>query len=211
MKYIRMHQVDAEPMTRGDYNKFRGWTIPANENPADEGYIVKYPDGYVSWCPKAQFENNAFSDAKDAPFRSTPDPDQLIMLLRIFHDERYSNCLGDEKATRLVHAYYNEYVGRPSGFLTFGMAIEAMKRGKKVARRGWNGKGMWLCVPLCDGPTEIPATRVWGKPNAEYTERNDGMVKIMPYVTMKAADGSIVMGWLASQTDMLSEDWMIVE
>ena len=211
MNFIRMHQVDAEPMTRGDYNKFRGWTIPANENPADEGYIVKYPDGYVSWCPKAQFENNAFSDAKNAPFRSIPDPDQLLMLLRIFHDERYSNCLCDEKATRLVHAYYNEYVGRPSGFLTFGMAIEAMKRGKKVARRGWNGKGMWLCVPLCDGPKEIPATGIWGKPNAEYAEQNGGTVKVMPYVTMKAADGSIVMGWLASQTDMLSEDWCIVE
>ena len=35
MKYIRMHQVEAEPMTRGDYNKFRGWTITADENPAD--------------------------------------------------------------------------------------------------------------------------------------------------------------------------------
>ena len=211
MKYIRMHQVEAEPMTRGDYNKKRGWQIPANENPADEGYIFSYPDGYVSWCPKAQFENNAFSDAKDAPFRSIPDPDQLLMLLRIFHDERYSNCSGYEKATRLVHAYYNEYVGRTNGFLTFGMAIEAMKRGKKVARRGWNGKGMWICVPLCDGPTEIPATGIWGKPNAECAEKSGGTVKVMPCVTMKAADGSIVMGFLASQTDMLSEDWMIVE
>lgn len=55
-KYIRCHIVEAEPMTRGDYNKFRGWEIPANENPADEGYKVVYPDGYVSWCPKAQFE-----------------------------------------------------------------------------------------------------------------------------------------------------------
>ena len=159
MKYIRMHQVEAEPMTRGDYNKFRGWTIPANENPADEGYIVKYPDGYVSWCPKAQFEE----------------------------------------------------AGRPCDGMTFGMAIEAMKRGAKVARKGWNGKGMWLCVPLCDGPTEIPATRVWGKPNAEYALQNGGTVKVMPYVTMKTTDGAIVMGWLASQTDMLAEDWEVVE
>ena len=43
-------------MTRGDYNRYRGWAIPENENPADEGYFVKYPDGYESWCPKAQFE-----------------------------------------------------------------------------------------------------------------------------------------------------------
>ena len=159
MKYIRMHQVEAEPMTRGDYNKFRGWEIPSNENPADEGYKVTYPDGYVSWCPKTQFEE----------------------------------------------------AGRPCDGMTFGMAIEAMKRGKKVARKGWNGKGMWLCVPLCDGPKEIPATGVWDKPNAEYAEQNGGTVKVMPYVTMKTADGSIVMGWLASQTDMLSEDWTVVE
>ena len=94
--------------------------------------------------------------------------------------------------------------------MDFGDAIRAMKRGAKVARRGWNGKGMWLCIPLCDGPKEIPAEKVWGKPNADYANRNGGTVKVMPYITMKAADGSIVMGWLASQTDMLSEDWVVV-
>ena len=159
MKYIRMQMVEAEPMTRGDYNKFRGWMILEDENPADAGYKVTYPDGYVSWCPKAQFEEDC----------------------------------------------------RPCDGMTFGMAIDAMKCGKKVARRGWNGKGMWLCVPLCDGPKDIPATGIWGKPNAEYAEQNGGTVKVMPYVTMKTADGTIVMGWLASQTDMLAEDWEVVE
>lgn len=101
--------------------------------------------------------------------------------------------------------------GRQIDGMTFGMAIEAMKQGKKVARKGWNGKGMWLCIPLCNGPKEIPATGIWGKPNAEYAEQNGGTVKVMPYITMKTADGSIVMGWLASQTDMLSDDWEIVE
>ena len=48
-------------------------------------------------------------------------------------------------------------------------------------------------------------------PNAEYAEQNGGTAKVMPYVTMKTADGAIVMGWLASQTDMLAEDWEIVE
>lgn len=159
MKYIRMHQVEAEPMTRGGYNKFRGWEIPDDEDPADEGYKVTYPDGYVSWCPKAQFEAAA----------------------------------------------------RPCDGMTFGMAVEAMKRGAKVARRGWNGKGMWICVPFCDGLKEVHATGIWGKPNAKYALQNGGTVKVMPYVTMKTADGAIVMGWLASQTDMLAEDWEVVE
>lgn len=60
-KYIRCHMVEAMPMSRGAYNKKRGWTIPADENPKDKGYLVKYPDGYVSWCPKAQFESQGFA------------------------------------------------------------------------------------------------------------------------------------------------------
>ena len=55
-KYIRCHVVKATPMTRGEYNAYRGWIAPANENAADEGYHIVYPDGYESWCPKAQFE-----------------------------------------------------------------------------------------------------------------------------------------------------------
>ena len=94
--------------------------------------------------------------------------------------------------------------------MDFGSAIRCMQKGLKVARKGWNGKNMWLCIPLVDGPKEIPATGIWGKPNAEYAEENGGTVKVMPYITMKTADGSIVMGWLASQTDMLSEDWVVV-
>ena len=55
-KFIGIKRIEAEPMARGSYNEFRGWTIPKDENPADEGYIVKYSDGYVSWSPKQAFE-----------------------------------------------------------------------------------------------------------------------------------------------------------
>ena len=43
-------------MTRGEYNTYRGWQIPADEKPEDGGYLLKYPDGYVSWSPKEIFE-----------------------------------------------------------------------------------------------------------------------------------------------------------
>ena len=59
-KYIRCHLVEAMPMTLGAYNKKRGWTIPANEDPKKKGYFVKYPDGYTSWCPKEAFEKQGF-------------------------------------------------------------------------------------------------------------------------------------------------------
>lgn len=54
-KYIRCHIVKATPMTREAYNNLRGLETP-DENPDAEGYHVVYPDGYESWCPKAQFE-----------------------------------------------------------------------------------------------------------------------------------------------------------
>lgn len=59
--------VLARPMTRGDYNALRGWTIPEDENPADAGYLVEYPGtvpevkgfaGYISWSPQNVFEEN---------------------------------------------------------------------------------------------------------------------------------------------------------
>lgn len=54
--YMGFKLIKAEPMNREDYNKYRGWTIPENENPLDEGYIVRYSDDYVSWSPKEVFE-----------------------------------------------------------------------------------------------------------------------------------------------------------
>lgn len=65
-KYVGTKAIKAKPMTRGAYNDLRGWTVPENENPADDGYLVVYPngepnvegyDGYVSWSPKKQFDD----------------------------------------------------------------------------------------------------------------------------------------------------------
>lgn len=55
-KYVGTKVVEARQMTRGAYNKFRGWQIPADENPEDAGYLVKYSDDYVSWSPAYAFE-----------------------------------------------------------------------------------------------------------------------------------------------------------
>ena len=85
----------------------------------------------------------------------------------------------------------------------FGLAIKALKEGAKVARNGWNGKGMFLYyVPAVEYPamTEI-AVKEWGE---------GGMVPYSAYIAMKTAQGNVV-PWLASQTDVLAEDWIIVE
>ncbi|GJH31427.1 hypothetical protein CBA19CS91_01740 [Paraburkholderia hospita] len=92
----------------------------------------------------------------------------------------------------------------------FGGALAALKSGKRVARAGWNGKGMWLALS-CDGTREVPAANFWAPPNREYAEANGGTATVLPSITMKTATGEILMGWLASQTDMLAEDWTVVE
>lgn len=144
-KYIGTKTIEAEPMTRGNYNKYRGWTIPADEDPDDEGYLVKYSDGYISWSPKKQFEE----------------------------------------------AY------KMSGKMNFGHALELLKRGEKVARKGWNGKGMFLFLAT-------------GK-QFESDNLGDQLPEIVnDVICMKTAQNTICIGWLASQTDMLADDWEIV-
>lgn len=95
--------------------------------------------------------------------------------------------------------------------MNFGQAIEALKAGKRVCRSGWNGKGMWLCLSGTDGDRVIPAEGFWAKPNREFAESQGGRAIVAPCICMKTADNKILMGWLASQTDMLAEDWMALE
>ena len=71
--------------------------------------------------------------------------------------------------------------------LTFSEALDKLKQGNKIARKGWNGKGMWLNLQVPD----------------EYSKMT------LPYIYMKTADNHQV-PWLASQTDLLCEDWIVV-
>jgi hypothetical protein len=100
---------------------------------------------------------------------------------------------------------------KASGDMNFGHAIEAMKAGHKVARAGWNGKGMWVAISGPNGPREIAFENFWSKHASEYARLNGGSAAVLPCIIMKTATGEILMGWLASQTDMLAEDWGIVE
>lgn len=102
-----------------------------------------------------------------------------------------------------------EPVAGALGQFDFGFAIRALKDGQRVARAGWNGKGMWLSLS-CDGSREVPAANFWSPHNRAHAEANGGKATVLPSITMKTATGEILMGWLASQSDMLAEDWVIV-
>lgn len=71
--------------------------------------------------------------------------------------------------------------------MNFGGAIVALKGGVIVARKGWNGKGMWLKLQVPDAHSKMT----------------------LPYIYMKTAQDDLV-PWLASQTDILAEDWEMV-
>lgn len=169
-RHIGVKLVDAREMTRQEYNDYRGWELPEDENGDDTGFLVEYLDGgqpnhknhkgYISWSPTTVF----------------------------------------------INAY------RPVDGMNFGLAIEAIKMGKKVARKGWNGKDMFLY--LQEGSMLVNSVNARNTVLKEYMEnqaQSGEPVKILPHIDMKAADGAIVVGWLASQTDMLSDDWFIVD
>ena len=113
-KYIGTKIIRAIPMTRAAYNNYRGWTVPEDENPADEGYLVEYEDSptkntpnhdnYVSWSPK---------DVFDRAYRKT------------------------------------------SG-MSFGLAIEAMKKGWRVSRPGWGNVYLYIKNGIVCGGKDCP-------------------------------------------------------
>ena len=83
--------------------------------------------------------------------------------------------------------------------MNFGDALQALKEGKKVCREGWNGKGMFLfLVPGSNFKVNRPPLL------GIYTEGTE--INYCPHIDMKTADDKIV-PWLASQTDILAEDW----
>ena len=83
--YEGTKRVHARPMNRCEYNAYRGWEVPADENPADDGYLVEYLDGgksnhpnhagYISWSPKDVFERSY----KEVPQSSLPPHQQRVL------------------------------------------------------------------------------------------------------------------------------------
>lgn len=159
-KFYGTKEVNARPMNRLDYNIFRGWELPSDENGDDLGYLVESVgeanteelEGYVNWLTKDQFDMD-----------------------------------------------YNA-----SGCMTFGEALVALKTGEKVARSGWNGKGMFIY--------HVAANNYPASGNKQGTMKGifpDDMVPYQEYTAMKTADDTVV-PWLCSQSDMWANDWEVV-
>ncbi len=87
--------------------------------------------------------------------------------------------------------------------VSFGTAIGMLKDGKKVTRAGWNGKGMFLV--LVPGTSSCTFT-----PNSPYRNAGIEVANINAHIDMYTAQGDFQPGWLASQADMLADDWQVV-
>lgn len=95
--------------------------------------------------------------------------------------------------------------------MKFGEAIEQARNGRKIAREGWNGKNMYVymtqgrIIPAEEWVVRVPAHAL------TEMEKIRGGVFISPHLDMMSAQGVRIIGWLASQTDMLADDWYVVE
>lgn len=153
-KYIGTKIIEAEPAYRCMDGSGKVVITPRPEEAfpnypsVEDGYRVRYQDGYESWSPKDVFEE---------AYRSTDG-------------------------------------------LTFGLAIEAAKKGHKIARRGWNGKNQYVEIATDISYKDTRGTVI----NAEHEA-------IGSLAFAFVGTSGVQMGWLASQADMLAEDWKIVE
>jgi hypothetical protein len=88
------------------------------------------------------------------------------------------------------------------GNFSFGIALMELKKGSKVARSGWNGKGMYIF--LIGTQMNTPGIGGW-----TYTNGVNDNYPLLPFIAMKTADDKVV-PWLASQTDILADDWTLI-
>ncbi len=153
-QYIGTKIIEAEPAYRCMDGQGR---VTITDDPSEafpnfpsveDGYRVRYADGYVSWSPKEAFEE----------------------------------------------AY------RPTDAMNFGLAIEAAKRGAKIARRGWNGKGQYV---------ELASAISYVTPGGETINAEHEAIGNRAFAFVGSS--GVQMGWLASQADMLADDWHIVK
>lgn len=165
--------MNATPMTLGNYNIYRGWELPEDEEPSTEGFMVEYlgstdsnhksHSGYISWTPAEQF-NNHYDDL--------------------------------------------------SSGISYGHALLLLELGYKLAREGWNGKGMFIVymsgLKLPSANTEVNGPKVNAR-TAKYIG-NDNELDSQPYFSMySTATNKWQPGWNPSTPDQLARDWKIVE
>lgn len=209
-------KVKAKPMTRQEYIDYQGFearSLNEGEKNTDEGYLVEYMnggkpnheshEGYISWSPKQVFED-AYYEADEQVFgikcTAPQDPDHELTddeIKRLNETGSLCDCMG-------IVQYGGDCPIEEGDEFDFGSAIYLLKIGKKVARKGWNGSGMFVYyVPAASYPVERNNLETMGG------HFENDMVPYREYLALKTAQGDVAT-WAPSVSDALATDWCLV-
>ncbi len=183
--------------------------LPEDHFPKIDTYVhgkIQQTNCYVL-IPRVEFDefvndlkNHKISNMSSTPYRNYIGVKTLMAMPEMKDGREGYKCMSSNGQEWWQDKESFEQTNRPSEALTFGIAVEAMKKGRKVARVGWNGKGMWL--------RHVEPYNDMGITDDQVDKVTDAT--LLPWIGMKTADNKFV-PWLASQTDILAEDWVIVE
>ena len=207
-QFNAVKEVNAEPMTRQEYNDLRGWDLPADEDGSDEGFLtedINAPsnlegwDGYISWTPKAIFEDQFYAVNRVDACTAPQDPDHELTedeVATLASNGSLCDCME-------IVQYGGDCPIEEGDEFDFGSAIYLLKIGKKVARKGWNGSGMFVYyVPAASYPVERNNLETMGG------QFPDDMVPYREYLALKTAQGDVAT-WAPSVSDALATDWCL--
>lgn len=234
-KYIGTKQIEAEPMTMGEaYGKglLQAGRVPNESEKSNAGYHVKYQDGYESWLPAEPFEkaykcSETFLDRlhiemrdlytkmdKLSPFIESGKIDEVVT-------DKYQNHL-----LRLQHRIMSRYInvlecsiGRLDGSpeaplhkMTFGDAIEVLKQGGAIRRRGWNDKSLFVIkqVPARIKSDIIPKMQSLPQSAKDLILKGKGFIDYTSQSLIYNGNTGRADSWIPSISDIFSEDWEIV-
>lgn len=183
-QYTGTKTVKAKITTRGEYVAYQGWELPAHGDPNEEIYMVEYA---------------------------------------VEHDTKPNHPNHEGYLTMSPKTVFEKYY-RENGNLTFGHAVDyGLKLGKRIARRGWNGKGMFIFmqVPAEISSDIVPHMQSLPQPiKDEFKLRQEQSssenlkehlsIRYKNQIAMVYPDNTIY-GWVASPSDVLEEDWVILD
>lgn len=237
-KYIGTKEVEAMPMTLGEYINKSGRNPYQNEEEMhgdnEEGYLVKYKDGYESWSPKSVFDevykcSDTFLDrlhiehddlfdkfekcatfVDSDKFRNVIKEDYPAFLLWLQRDVmgRYASILEQRMA---IANGEKEITTLPR--MSFGIAIQALKFGLAIRRSGWNGKGLFVIkqVPSHIESDIIPKMQSLSQSAKDLILNGKGFIDYTSQCLIYNENTCRADSWTPSISDVFAEDWEIVK
>lgn len=235
-KYIGTKQIEAEPMTMGEaYERglLQAGRVPSESEKSNAGYHVKYQDGYESWSPAEPFEKaykvaDTFLDRLHIEMRDLyENMDKLSPFIESGKIDEVVTDGYQNRLLRLQHRIMSRYInvlecriGRADGApeaplhqMTFGDAIEVLKQGGSVRRRGWNGKGLFVIkqVPARIESNIIPKMQSLPQSAKDLILAGKGFIDYTSQCLIYNENTGRADSWVPSISDVFAEDWEIVE